>query len=551
MFRLVYLQIKSKSKYLTLGEKNFLRSEILTPLRGNIVDCNGNLLVSNRPIYNIYWKGSGEIKLLTLQQNILNKISLILNTNFLDENYLKKINYINKNFKKILLKKDITFEQLSQIYEQCEDSYNLDIETSFSRFYLYNNLASHVLGYLSRDFQDYTTKGLAGLEYALQDRLKGETGYVLNVTNSKGRKLDQVDFCKPKQGQDLMLTLDLELQKIAESCFEPDQVGAFILMDPKDGAIKVMASIPSFDSNLFLKPISQEDWNKYFIQSDVFLNRATTATYPPASIFKIITYAAGIEDGIIDPDTEFYCRGYLNFCGRKYHCIRHLGHGVTNSKSALAYSCNIPCFEIAQKMNINDLADFAFRFGLGNKTGFLLAESSGLVPTYEWKYAVKGERWWKGDTLSSAIGQSYILVTPIQVVRLIAAVCTGYLVRPRILVEEEVYNQRVPVSSSTLHFLRDALKSVVEIGSAERLSRIKDFDIYAKTGTAQTSSLDIDNKDKKFLEHGWIASYFRYKGESPLAMVVLLEHVGSSGYASRIAAKFLQKYRRFRENGTN
>ncbi|MBU4269263.1 hypothetical protein KJ644_02885 [Candidatus Dependentiae bacterium] len=551
MFRLVYLQIKSKSKYLTLGEKNFLRSEILTPLRGNIVDCNGNLLVSNRPIYNIYWKGSGEIKLLTLQQNILNKISLILNTNFLDENYLKKINYINKNFKKILLKKDITFEQLSQIYEQCEDSYNLDIETSFSRFYLYNNLASHVLGYLSRDFQDYTTKGLAGLEYALQDRLKGETGYVLNVTNSKGRKLDQVDFCKPKQGQDLMLTLDLELQKIAESCFEPDQVGAFILMDPKDGAIKVMTSIPSFDSNLFLKPISQEDWNKYFIQSDVFLNRATTATYPPASIFKIITYAAGIEEGIINPDTDFFCRGYLNFCGRKYHCINHLGHGFMNSRSALAYSCNIPCFEIAQKMNINDLADFAFRFGLGNKTGFLLAESSGLVPTYEWKYAVKGERWWKGDTLSSAIGQSYILVTPIQVVRLIAAVCTGYLVRPRILVEEEVYNQRVPVSSSTLHFLRDALKSVVEIGSAERLNRIKDFDIYAKTGTAQTSSLDIDNKDKKFLEHGWIASYFRYKGESPLAMVVLLEHVGSSGYASRIAAKFLQKYRRFRENGTN
>ncbi|KKP24852.1 MAG: Penicillin-binding protein 2 [candidate division TM6 bacterium GW2011_GWF2_28_16] len=519
------------------------------PLRGNIVDCNNKLLASNMPIYDLYWNGTGEYKLSQQQDNTLEKVSEILNINFLENNFLGKIVYNNRQHKNILIKKDITFDQLSLIFEQCSESRNLFIETNFSRFYIYKNLASHILGYLSRDFQDYTTKGISGLESAFQEKLKGESGYILNVTNSKGRKINQVEVCQPKQGQDLKLTIDVDLQLLAETIFNGGQVGAFILMSPKDGAIRAIASFPNFDPNVFLKPISQDEWNKQFIECDAFLNRATTATYPPASIFKIVTYAAGIEDGFIDSNSQFNCHGYVTFCDRKYHCIRHTGHGKMDAKTALAYSCNIPCFLVAQKMKINDLADYAFRFGLGRKTGFLLGESAGLVPTYEWKKAVKGESWWKGETLSASIGQSYTLVTPLQMVRVISAIFTGFLVRPRILEEEEIETSKLNISPSTINFLRDALKGVVLIGSAERLGRIKDFDIYAKTGTAQTSSLTIEKKDRKYLEHAWLTVYFRYKNEDPLAMVVLVEHVGSSGYASQMAAKFLRKYKKFKETG--
>ncbi len=547
--RLVYLQINLKDKYLTLGERNFLRSEALVPLRGNILDCNGKLLAANKPLYNVYWSGTGESRLSNKQTDILEKLNSILNYDFFQKSFLNKIFYANKHHRKILLTKEISFEQLSLIFEQCSESKNLVVDTTFSRFYMHKNLASHILGYLSRNFHESATNGIAGLEYAFQDKLKGVVGSVVNITNSNGRKIDQLNVCQPKHGQDLKLTIDLDLQKLAEDVFEQDQAGAFILMNPQDGAIKAIASFPNFDPNLFLKSIPQKVWDEFFTGNSVFLNRATVATYPPASIFKIITYAAGLEEGLFDFDTEFNCRGYINFCGRRYHCIRHWGHGVIDSKTALAYSCNIPCFEVSQKMKINDLADYAFRFGLGRKTGFLLNESSGLVPTYEWKQAVKGERWWKGETLSASIGQSFTLVTPLQMVRVISAIFTGFLVRPRILMDEDVNFFPLNISESTIEFLQDALKSVVLIGSAKRLRRIKDFDVYAKTGTAQTTSLTMEKKDRKYLEHAWLTSYFRYKDDDPLAMVILVEHVGSSGYASRMAAKFLTNYKKLRETG--
>lgn len=548
IIRLIYLQVQQKNKFSTLGEKNFLRTEKIAPLRGNIVDLNGKLLASNRPVYDIYWRGLGAKIISSDQKKILQIISKILEQDFLTQEMLKRISYINRSSKRLLLKPDITYEQLCLILEQCGGSYNLDIESRFQRVYPYKKLASHILGYLSRQIEDFTTKGISGLESMFQDSLKGEVGHVLNVINSNGTKIDQVEFCEPKQGNDLRLTIDLNLQYIAEQAFNDDLVGAFILMDPRNGSIKSLVSLPNYDPNIFLHSISYKQWNKEFVAKNSFLNRATSATYPPASIFKLVTFAAGLEEGIITKDEEFDCLGFINFHGRRYHCIRHWGHGKLNSKNALAYSCNIPCYEMAQKMNINSIADYAFRFGLGKKTGFLLKESSGLVPTIEWKVMTKGERWWPGETLSASIGQSYISVTPLQMARMISAIVTGYLVRPRILQDEDTNLNELHISENTLNFLREAMKGVVEKGSAKLLNKFKDFDIYAKTGTAQTSSLSVKNKSNKYLEHAWLASYFSYKGEDPLVMIVLVEHVGSSVPAREIAATFLNSYKRLREN---
>ncbi|MFH1461982.1 MAG: penicillin-binding protein 2 [bacterium] len=546
ILRLIYLQIKNESKFSALGKKNFLRTETISPLRGNIVDSSGHLLASNKPIYDLYWIGGGERSISKKQEFIFNKLLNILDLDSLQADKIDSIRFANRNSKKILLQEDLDFKQLCIISEQCAESENLEIKSRFIRIYPYKKLASHLLGYLSRTIEDYTTKGLSGLEKMFQDQLKGQTGYALNVINSKGKKIDQLEYSQPMQGNDLRLTIDLNLQYLAEKTFEKDQVGAFILMNPRDGAIKALASFPQFDPNDFMHPISREEWNEKFIYNNAFLNRTTTATYPPASIFKLITFAAGLEEGVISKDEEFNCKGFINFCGRRYHCIRHWGHGKLDSKDALAYSCNIPCYEIAQKLSINELADYAYRFGLGKKTGFLLPENYGLVPTYEWKVATIGQRWWTGETLSVSIGQSYTSVTPLQMVRMIASISTGYLVKPRILEQEDLKVDELDISKDTLIFLRKALREVVKKGSAKILNKIKNIKVFAKTGTAQTSSLTIEKKTKEHLEHAWLATYFKYKQEDPLALVVLVEHVGSSKFAKEIAAKFLKSYCDFR-----
>jgi penicillin-binding protein 2 len=550
--RLVYLQVKNQSKFIALGKQNFLRTEIISPLRGNIVDSNGYLLASNEPIYDLYWIGSGERSLTKKQQDTLFSLEKILEKDSFVNDKIDSINFVNRNFKQILLCQNLGFQNLCTISEKCSESENLKIDSRFQRIYPYKNLAGHVLGYLSRKLEDYTTNGLYGLEKMFQDQLKGKAGHVLNVINSRGRKIDQVEFAKPKQGNDLKLTLDLNLQYLAEKAFEQDSLGsdlsgALILMDPQDGSIKSLVSYPGFDPNDFLKPISQKDWNEKFVQKNTFLNRVTKAVYPPASIFKLITFAAGLEEKVVSFDEEFNCKGFINFGGRRYHCIRHWGHGKLDCKASLAYSCNIPCYEIAQKLKINELADYAYRFGLGSKTGFLLAENGGFIPTYEWKVATLGERWWKGDTLSAAIGQGYTLVTPLQVVRMIASISTGYLVKPRILEQEEVEKEKLEISSETLIFLQKAMREVVKKGSAKNLRNLKHIKVYAKTGTAQTTSLTVEKKKREHLEHAWLASYFKYKNEDPLVLVVLIEHVGTSAPARQLAASFLEDYRIYKE----
>ena len=548
VLRLAYLQVDQADKFCDLGTKNFLRREVVSPQRGNLVDCNGTLLAANQPIYDLYWEGAGKFVLSVEQKKLIQELEAVLEIDLSSQT--ERIRSAERFSKRILLKENISFDQLCQISELSVGT-SLVITNRFKRIYPYKNLAGHILGYLSKQQQDYTTIGLYGLEKLFQDKLKGEVGYVLNVMNSRGRKLNQKEFKGAKSGDDIRLTLDCKLQEVAESLFQKGQSGAFILLDPFSGSLKVMLSYPSFDPNLFLESISHEDWAEKFSTDKPLLNRATNATYPPASIFKFITFAAGLEEGLIDYDTEFDCKGFTRFCGRNYHCIRHWGHGKLDTKTALAYSCNIPCYDIGFKIRINQLADYAYRFGLGRKTGFLLSERSGLMPTFEWKVANKNEPWWKGETLSASIGQSYISVTPLQIARMIAGISVGFLVRPRILEDEDIQTEELDISQDTLTFLQEAMKEVVVRGSARLLNKFKDFDVYAKTGTAQTSSLERQKVSKEHLEHAWLASYFSYKEEDPLVMIVLVEHVGSSGPAKKIAANFLTQYRKLKEKKYN
>lgn len=543
LLRLFYLQIENGGMFASLGEKNFLRMEIIPPLRGDVYDCNQILLAANRPIFDLHWHGAGRSLLSEHDRQILEKISKILDFDFLQNPKRRTIEYAERYSRRVLLKADVNFAQLCQISEQCSDAQRLVVSNRFKRVYPHNTLASHILGYLNKG----EGIGQSGIEHHFQAALQGQEGKLLQVINSKGKLLAQEVYKEPQAGSDITLTLDFKLQQLAETLFQQDQSGAFILMDATDGSIRALVSYPHFNPNVFLNPLSEEAWSK-LTENNPLINRATSAHYPPASTFKLVTLAAGLEEDVIQVDSEVQCNGYITFCGRKYFCIKHLGHGKLTPKQAIAVSCNITCFHIAKKLNIDQLAEYARRFGLGRKTNFLLPEKSGLVPTIAWKRAAKGERWWKGETLSACIGQGYLLATPLQIACMVSSICTSSLVRPRLLEQEPIENEVLNISQPTLTFLREAMKEAVDNGSARNLRRLKAFDVYAKTGTAQTCSLDHEQIYKHQLEHGWVVGYFYYKNNPrPLTFIAFVEHAGSSRPAMHIVDKFLRGYKTLME----
>jgi penicillin-binding protein 2 len=357
--------------------------------------------------------------------------------------------------------------------------------------------------------------------------------------------MHEEDIEQAQSGKEVQLTIDLDLQTIAERAFSADQSGAIVILDPWDGAIKALVSYPNFDPNRFLKPLSTFEWQRDFQQqSSPLLNRATQGLYPAASLFKLVTFAAGLEEGIITTDTEFVCKGHFLFCGRRYYCLRSWGHGLLNAQDALAYSCNIPCYEIAEKMDIDMLAWYAYQMGLGNETGLFLPEKSGLIPTKAWKQAVKHESWWQGETLSASIGQSFIMVTPLQMACMLGCIFTGYRVRPRIVTDELIQKHPVFLSEETRRFLQESMALGVQKGTSRRLAVYEQFTMYAKTGTAQISNLRTQKEKctRSQFEHGWIGVCFAYQNQKPYILVVLVEHAGTSRAATEVAQKILKYY---------
>lgn len=546
VLRLFQLQIKEQDILTNRGERNFLKTEVIRPPRGNFLDCKGRLLASNRPIFDLFWQGHGSRSLDAEKLELLSKLGQILTLDLLTRQIKQEITIAERYSRKTLICENIDFDQLCKISELSGNNPNLFVKNRFERVYLFGSLASHVLGFLSR----LENIGRAGLEKLLQTELRGQDGCVLSIINSTGKELALREIRGARAGDDVQLTIDLNLQFLAESLFQEGQRGAFVLMDPESGAVRVLVSHPNFNPNVFLSPITEGEWSK-LSENNPLLNRATCAMCPPASIFKLVSIATGIEEGIISPQTEFFCKGYIKFCGRKYRCMKRYGHGNLDPRIALAKSCNTYCFEIAKQINIDKFALYAQCLGLGQKTGFLLPEKEGLVPTTTWKRLFKNERWWKGETLSVSIGQGYLMSTPLQIARMVAAVCSGHLVRPRILESERVDSKRLDISGRTLRVLRDGMRAAVQEGTVRMLSFIKNFDVYAKTGTAQTCSLIEDRTSTDQLEHAWAAGFFKYGDEKPFVLTILVENVGSSAPAVMIASKFLRAYKALKENSDN
>ena len=536
--RLFYLQIDKQGVFTHLGEQNFLRMEVIAPLRGDVYDSQHQLLAANRPVYDVSWHNVTGIAMTDEDRSLLAMLSELLGIDLSNDEKSQQLQFCHKFSRRFLLKEDVSFEQLCKISEQCLHAPHVVITNRFKRLYPHEHLGCHVLGYLNR----IENVGKSGIEYRFDGQLQGEQGYAIHMINATGKTLMKKIHTHAKAGTDITLTIDLALQQLAEGLFTQGQAGAVIVMDPISGALRALASYPTFDPNAFLSPLSDDEWTRLAINNPL-LNRATSALYPPASTFKLVVMAAGLEDKLIDVRSDVFCAGHIEFGGRKYHCIRRTGHGSMNQQEALSVSCNIPFFNLARKMSVDRVAWYAGLFGLGSKTELALPEKAGLVPTHAWKRQVLKERWWKGETLSTCIGQGYTLVTPLQIARMVSAVCTGKLVNPRLLEQEAIVHTPLPISSETLSFLRNGMKGAVQIGSAQRLKYISGFEVGAKTGTAQTCSLDTEQVYKHQLEHAWLCSFFSYEGGSPLVLVILLENAGHSRYAVEMADRFLRGYR--------
>lgn len=535
--RLSYLQINAFHQLRSLSEKNIVTLSVIPPLRGSVVDCNNIPLATNEPVFDLYWQGTGVKRLSHTQIKHLDQINTI--TQIDRDKSLATVRYAEKYATKELLKKEISFQELCMLYEQCYNAQNLSIEQRFTRIYPHKNLACHVLGYLGK--HDHT--GLQGLEKHLEHVLSGKHGHSLFMTNAVGKKIQKTAQLDPLHGTDIKLTLDFRLQQLAQTLFNDDMSGALIVYDPADGAIRTLVSFPSFDSNLFLKPIPEKLWQDTLTEHTPLLNRVTSAVYPPASIFKLITTAAGLEENIIEPKSIFTCNGHVTYGNRRYLCQRHWGHGELTTQEGLAVSCNVLCFEIAKHLTIDTLADYAHRLGLGLKTNFLLPEKTGLIPTSSWKMETKGERWWNGDTLSASIGQSYLQVTPLQIARMTGAICTGSLTKPRILEQEPIEQHPVALSERTLTFLRNSMRQGAERGTGRNLRHLTNFKIFTKTGTAQTCGLTTKKTLRSHYEHAWLTCFFQHvQDDHPLVMVILVEHAGTAKPAVDIAKKFLEGY---------
>ena len=538
--RLLYLHIYRGQELTRISQRNFSRICQVTSLRGNILDCHGQLLATNRPVRNLCWQGTGNKQLSVTQLTNLTTIAQILGL----ELDIQLLMQAERRSKQLVIAADLSLAQLLQLEERCADDPQVQIETTFERHYPYGDLAAHVVGYLGAI--NFEKSGRMGLEKLFEQELQGQRGQKLMKVNAVGKQVAQIELTQAVRGHTLATTLDLPLQQLAERIFPPDYRGCLIIMDPADGAIRAMLSRPNFAPSTFLKPLSALTWQS-LQSSKPFINRAINATYPPASIFKLVSMTAALEVALVQPETRFYCAGYMTFAGRKYHCHANKeGHGSVDMQAAIAQSCNVPFFEIGRQLSIDRLAQYAQLYGLGQPTGILFPEQSGLIPTRAWKLQVKREPWWAGETLSAIIGQSYLLVTPLQILRLIASIFQGYLVKPRLLAAEPTVQAPLQVQLSTLKFLRAAMRQVVLVGTAKRLANLPDLLIYAKTGTAQTKTIiDRARHIKGSARHNcWFTSYFQYQEQTPLVMVILIENVPEGmQLATTTAKEFFGQYR--------
>jgi len=568
--RLLFLQVIEGSELRRLSEINSIRLRSVDAPRGLIYDSHNRLMADNRPSYDlsVIVKDAGPL------EGTIEKLARYTGIEEAEFWETMKKQKGKRAYKPVLLKSDIGRDALAAIEVNRWDLPGIVVNVSPRRDYIFSPSAAHILGYMgeisekelkSGRYGDCRTGdfiGKYGIERENEHWLRGKRGGQQVEVNATGQVVRVISTVEATPGHNVYLSIDQTLQQKAEQLLG-DRAGAAVAVDPSSGQVLAMASSPSFDQNAFITGLSHDAWNALISDPQRPLsNKAIQAEYPPASTYKIIAAAAGLEEGVIDTNVTHFCPGFLKFGNRTYRCWKKWGHGEVDVYRALKESCDVYFYKVGQELGVDRLAWYARAFGLGEPTGIDLPhEEGGLIPTAQWKKKKTGISWQRGETLSIVIGQGFNLATPLQMAMVAAAVGNGGTrYRPRIVKTirtadgQVVYQSspevvgRLPISASTLQIVQEGLfKAVNEPHGTAYASRLDAVAMCGKTGTAQVvgrkeEDADGDGEVEPIKDHAWFVAYA--PRENPvIAVSVIIEHGehGSSA-AAPVAAEIIRMY---------
>lgn len=570
--RLWYLQIVRGEYFRQLSENNRIRTVFVSAPRGRVLDRNGEVLAKNRPAFNIelVTEDCPDVKgtVAHLEQILMLPAGSIST----DDRHQRK----RRPFEPKLLLRDVSRDTVALVVARKYELPGITVGVQPAREYVYHNLAAHSVGYIREVSKDQLSdplyqKAMIGdlvgqfaLEKRLEHWLQGVRGLQRLEVDAHGNRIGEFSFDAERQGHDVRLTIDRDVQAAAEEVLK-DQRGAVVALQPYSGEVLALASTPGFDPNIFTGDVPDDIWRDLSAGKEKKLtNRAVQGAYPPGSTFKMIMGVAALAEGVITPQTSVYCPGHLFFGGRSFSCHKKSGHGNVNLYDAIVQSCDVFFYEVGQRLGVDRINDYATRFGLGELTGLdLVQENKGIVPSTEWKRThfrrEEDKKWYPGETLSVAIGQGATTATPLQMARAMAALVNGgNVMRPFIYskitsqsgrVIEEIKPEvvrKLDVDASILKRIRDAMVGVVRdqrgTGHRAKLNDLPHIIVGGKTGTAQAIGKIIESAGGQFGDHAWFIAFA--PSEKPeIALAVLVENGGHGGVvAAPVSRAVMEAY---------
>ncbi len=546
------LQIRSPEIYNERAERNRIKALPIVAPRGRILDRDGRVIVDNHSSW----------KLLLSRENLkeehLHEIAEGLNLDY--DDLARKVARYRKRpkYEPIIIKESLTPADLAFIDSHRDpDTFpEMELIQSQSRMYPENGLLAHMIGYTGEiseselDNPDYAKYnqgqiiGKTGIEKEYNDTLMGVDGERQSIVDYLGREREMLGIKEAKPGRNLQLTIDLDLQVVAELALG-DKRGAVVALDPNTGEVLAMASRPSFDPNKFAVRIKSADWKE--LTSDPgnpLLNRPIQAQFAPGSTFKPLVAMAGLETSSVDENTTFHCGGGAEFYGHYHGCWGT--HGAVSLHRGLAQSCDVYFYNVGNKTGIDQIAFYAHQAGLGEKTGIDLPnEASGTVPSPEWKLRTQRQKWYAGETISVSIGQGALTVTPLQLARAIGGLALGGVwQKPHILLTDtgKAKPKEWSLNPDNVKKVVYGMYGVVNEGGTGGRARLQNIDVCGKTGSAQIASEAYEKLHKDVKDNAWFVAFAPcYKPE--IVISVLWENSGLHGqFAAPIARDVMKSY---------
>ena len=533
-------------EYRELADNNRLRRFPIRAPRGVVSDRDGRPLAENVPSYNLLLEpdASNDVK------RSLAFAGSILET---DPEQLHRLLVAHRRERPVepaLIAENLTLAQVARFELAALEHPEFEIDVQQLRLYRHREQTAHVLGYLAEagpqdltggEYERGDMIGRRGIESQFERQLRGKDGERVVVVDSRGRAVDEYPPTQPTPGTNLQLAIDLDLQQTAQRLLE-DKVGAVVALDPRNGEILVLASAPSYDPNLFARRLRADDWMRLITNpNNPLQNRAIQNTMAPGSTFKPLMALAGLAEGVVTPQTRFFCPGYGVFYGHVHRCWRPEGHGSVDLRSAIKNSCDVYFYNVGQRLGIERIARYSRKFGLGAVTGIdVPGEKAGLVPDAAWSRAVRKQPWYLGETISVAIGQGPVLVSPLQMAVAMAAIANGgHRPTPHLVEHAAPMPAVAGIPASAWAAVRQGMQAVVDSGTGYA-AHIPGLTIGGKTGTAQvvaqrtrTRAEDLSYETR---DHAWFVSFAPVE-DAQLVVVVFIEHGGHGASAAAPVAK--------------